>query len=86
MQPLRLRRLADELALALIPVSRLSSSNSPRLKRLHEIDRSGTPHGGAPSISPIDIPSACSAIGTTRSAHSSMLRMALALSKPPTWK
>ena len=40
----------------------------------------GAHQGGAPSISPIDIPSACSTIGTTRSAHSSMLRMALALS------
>ena len=40
----------------------------------------GTHQGGAPSISPIDIPSARSTIGTTRSAHSSMLRMALALS------
>ena len=36
--------------------------------------------GGAPRISPIGIPSACSTIGTTRSAHSSMLRMAFALS------
>ena len=40
----------------------------------------GTYQGDSPSNAPINIPSVRSTIGTTRSDHSSMLRMVLALS------